>query len=280
MLEDLLSVDWDEPPEAMAFERSLGELIGELGSALERCLARPNPEDALRLFLEAQALPCILLNYKICVEFGLPLHPTRYIDFQREARRPEAVEPRARAEAHELFLESLRVARAMHGLERSAPGRLAELDRRLPGLLSGFVFTNTRDKYTWRASNPRFVAALARDVRARQGGADLVVGAAHGSIRPGLHLAELLGAELYFVRFSLFKRDDPEPVLSPEDLAYLGRWRDRRVLLFDEDVAKGRTLRAFAESLGPRFQAARTAAVLRHYLAPFRPDFVGEAFYD
>ncbi len=280
MIEELLSVDWDEPPEAMAFERSLGELVAELGSALSRCLSRPNPEDALRLFLEAQALPCILLNFKICVEFGLPLHPTRYVDFDREARRPEAVELAARQEAHALFLESIRVARAIHRLERGAPGRLEALDARLPGLLSGFVFTNTRDKYTWRASNPRFVTALAREVQARQGGADLVVGAAHGSIRPGLFLAELLGAELYFVRFSLFKRDDAAPVLSPGDLAHLERHRGARVLLFDEDVAKGRTLRGFAEALGPRFQQARTAAVLRHYLAPFRPDFVGEAFYD
>jgi hypoxanthine phosphoribosyltransferase len=280
MIEDLLEVDWDEPPEAMAFERSLGELMGELRSALERCLRRPNPEDALRLFLQVQALPCILLNYKICVEFGLPLDATRYIDYQREEKHPERASPEERDLARRLFVESIAVARALHRLDPLAPARLRTLDERLPGLLSGFVFTNTRDKYTWRACNPRFVRSLARELEERQGGVEVIVGAAHGSIRPGLHLAELLGAELYFVRYSLFKRDDAAPVLSPDDLEHLERWRESRVLLFDEDVAKGRTLRSFAELLGTRFTAARTAAVLRHYLAPFRPDFVGEVFYD
>jgi hypoxanthine phosphoribosyltransferase len=117
-------------------------------------------------------------------------------------------------------------------------------------------------------------------VRAAGFAPDLVIGAAHGSIRPAILLSALLGSELFFVRYSMFKRSDGEPILTPADVQHLSRFRKKHVVLFDEDVAKGQTLRSFSERLGGLFAETRTAAVLRHYLAPYKPDFLGDVFYD
>jgi len=151
---------------------------------------------------------------------------------------------------------------------------------RLPEILSGFLYTNTADHYTWRASNPRAVSMLAEAVRKKTGGVDLVLGAAHGSIRPAILLSCLLDCELYFLRYSMFKRDDARPIVSQDDLEFLAPYRERPVLLFDEDVAKGKTLRSFSAVLGEHLTRTYTGAALRFFLAPYTPDFVGDVFYD
>jgi len=108
----------------------------------------------------------------------------------------------------------------------------------------------------------------------------LVVGAAHGSLVPGLILAETLGWKLWYIRFSMFKRNDKEPVISESDITKLAPFRHSPTLIFDEDVAKGTTLRIFSEKLFPLFDKPRSASVIRHGLASFRPDFAGIQWYD
>jgi len=172
------------------------------------------------------------------------------------------------------------VAREVYRLGPICAVRLAGLRARIPEFLTGFLYTNTPDKYTWRASDPVWVKKVAAKVQASGFQPDLILGAAHGSIRPALLLANLLGSQLYFSRFSMFKRDDERPIESVADLAWLARFKKKKVLIFDEDVAKGRTLKAFAQTFQGRFAELKTAAVLRHYLAPFKPDYVGREFYD
>jgi hypothetical protein len=96
----------------------------------------------------------------------------------------------------------------------------------------------------------------------------------------GLVFANLMGAPLYFVRFSMFKRHDIEPIIADSDLAFLAPYAAGPALLFDEDVAKGTTLTGFGAALRPLFQTSSTASVLRHALSPCWPDFIGHSWND
>lgn len=317
----LIWADWDEPPEATSFEGPWGEildrsieLLESVGDRADAVLADPASadagfrRDALDLFVRAPAIINVVLNWKICLEQGLPLHPTRYFEVN-ESTRNSVVWPAERVEEAALvFSTSIRVARALMRLDPVAIEEIRSLRARIDPTILNFVFTSVPDKYTWRASEPAKILALASriekagDFYKGPGAAHLamlargsvagphgllvdppgglVVGAAHGSLVPGLILAETLGWRLWFLRFSMFKRNDREPVISDSDLAKLAPFRGSPVLLFDEDVAKGTTLRIFTEKLRPLFDDARSASVIRHGLASFRPDFSGMQWYD
>lgn len=292
MLDRLVYADWEDPPEAMAFEAPYEDLLAELRALLPRviggrdaALADPASmppgywDDSLRLYLLAPALVNVALNYKICVEQGLPLHPTYYFEVSEKSRFQAHYPPAVERHANRIFLDSIHAARAVYGLQDGAVAELEAFERDLPEILEGFVYMSTKDRYTWRASNPRWIRALADHVLASFR-PSLVVGAAHGSIMSGLVFANLVEAPLYFVRFSMFKRNDQDPILAPSDLAHLETFRQGPVLLFDEDVAKGTTLTRFEEVMRPLFLEARTGSVLRHVLSPCRPEFVGHAWSD
>jgi hypothetical protein len=292
MLHSLLYADWEDPPECMAFEAPYEEVLSRLQGLLPRILAdqaralaepasMPAPfwVDCLDLYLLTPALVNIALNYKICIEQGLPLHPTYYFQVS-EAERYQAKYPEHLVRhTNAFFRASIDTAKALYGLAPDGPVKLAELVKEVPEIVSGFIYTSTKDKYTWRASDPRKIAALADAIRPKLS-PKLIVGAAHGSIVSGLVLANMLKAPLYFIRFSMFKRFDTAPIIAPSDLAVLEPYRAGPVLLFDEDVAKGTTLTKFSEVMQPLFEESYTASVLRHALSPCRPDFSGRSWHD
>lgn len=286
MIDAYLATDWDEAPESMEFASSFGEILddclrfADLLSA--RDPARPSAEavrEAVALFVRAPALVNVVLNYKICVEHGLPLHPTVYYELA-EAKRYAIARPIGEVElANRLYRESIEAARAAVRLDPAFPTLAARLRSRLPPELAAFVYTGGRDKYTWRGSEPAKLSDLARKVLASWE-PDMVVAAAHGSIMPGLLFAEYLGKPLYFVRFSMFKRSDEAPIVSFSDESWLSTWRGGRALLFDEDVARGTTLGLFAARLSPLFRETRTACAIRHAGSGFRPDFAARTWWD
>lgn len=292
MLHKLLYANWEHPPEAMGFEVSYREAIHRLEDLLVRILpgtgaALADPasmpaafwSDCLDLYLYAPALVNVALNYKICVEQGLPLHATHYFEVSEKTRHRVQYPAIQIQQAQAFFLESIATARAAIALDPGALARLATFEANLPAGVSDFIFTSTKDKYTWRASEPKKIRALAEAVtNAIQPVA--MVGAAHGSIMSGLLLASLLEVPLYFIRFSMFKRKDTAPIISQSDLAFLAPYREGPVLLFDEDVAKGTTLTHFTNFLAPFFARSHSAGVLRHGHASFRPDFTGHVWYD
>ncbi len=317
----LLWCEWDEPPAAMSFEAPWGEvldrsieLLERVGSRSEAVLAEPASadeafrRDALELFILAPAIINVVLNWKICLEQGLPLHPTQYFEVNDWTRNRVEWPAEQVAEAVKVFSTSIRVARALMRLDPVAVEEIRSLRAGIDPAVLDFVFTSVPDKYTWRGSEPAKILALASKIEkdgdfykgpglghlARLAGdsqagptglvvdppGGLVVGAAHGSLVPGLILAETLGWKLWYIRFSMFKRNDREPVISESDLEKLAPFRESPVLIFDEDVAKGTTLRLFTERLFPLFDKPRSASVLRHGLASFRPDFSGVQWYD
>jgi hypothetical protein len=277
--------DWDEAPEEMALEASYGGLLDDTArlvadlqagtalSAIERAKA------AQSLYIRVPALVNVALNYKICVEHGLPLHPTVYYELA-EARRYKMNHSMAQLDrAFRLYLASIELARAAYRLEPDFPAKAAAFKSGLPEEMHRFIYTGGRDKYSWRGSEPAKLRALAGKIREAYA-PTLIVAAAHGAIMPALLLAEYLGIALYFIRFSMFKRKDEAPILSVSDEVHLSSWRDKRVLLFDEDVAKGTTLELFAARLGPLFAEAKSACSIRHAGSAFAPDFVARYWWD
>ena len=292
MLERLIYADWETPPEAMAFEAPLGELLDRIHALLAEVLAGrdaalADPASAppaywsacLDLYLVTPALVNVALNYKICVEQGLPLHPTHYFEVSERTRFKKHYPPAVVAGANERFLASIATARAIYALDPEAPAILDGFRQDLPWILHEFIYASTKDKYTWRASDPRKIASLATQVKKAMAPA-VIIGAAHGSIMSGLVFANLMAAPLYFIRFSMFKRKDLAPIIAASDLAFLRPYAAGPALLFDEDVAKGTTLTGFGAALRPLFQASSTASVLRHSLSPCWPDFTGHAWND
>jgi hypothetical protein len=279
--------DWDEPPSAMAFEAPYSEILNEVDSletslraATEsrKRLSGETAAEAVRLFVRVPALVNVMLNYKICVEHGLPLHPTIYYELA-EARKYRLDRGIAELElANRLYRFSIGMARAAYRLDGSWAGMAAELRARMPSELGAFVYTGGLDRYTWRASEPAKLRRLADAVR--EGfSAQLLVAAAHGSIMPALLLAEILGLPLYFLRFSMFKRRDEAPIISLADEAWLSQWARGKALVYDEDVAKGTTLEAFSGRLAPFFAESRTACSIRHAGAGLRPDFAATTWW-
>ena len=292
MLDQLIYADWETPPEAMSFEAPLGDLLERIQGLLPGILAGQEAalqdpasaphaywDDCLTLYLLTPALVNVALNYKICVEQGLPLHPTHYFEVSERTRSKKKYPPAMVAGANERFVDSIAAARAIYALDPAAPQILEQFQRELPLTLHGFIYLSVQDKYTWRASDPRKIAALAGQVLKAMRPA-IIVGAAHGSIMSGLVFANLVRAPLYFIRFSMFKRNDAAPIIAPSDLAHLAPFAAGPALLFDEDVAKGTTLAGFGAALRPLFQASSTASVLRHSLSPCWPDFTGHAWND
>lgn len=292
VLHKLIYADWNDPPACMAFEASYEEVLSRLQELLPRVMAGKDAalaepakapaafwDDCIQLYLTAPALVNVALNYKVCVEQGLPLHPTYYFEVRETSQFRATYPDHMIRHTNAFFLEAIRTARALYALSPEAPDLLTRFAESVPEIISGFIYTSTQDTYTWRASNPAKIQDLANDIR-KKTAPILIVGAAHGSILSGLVLANLMDLPLYFIRFSMFKRNDTAPIMAPSDLAFLEPYRQGPVLIFDEDVAKGTTLTLFADTLRPRFAESYTASVLRHALSPCRPDFVGKAWHD
>ncbi|HSV56137.1 MAG TPA: phosphoribosyltransferase [Magnetospirillaceae bacterium] len=291
MLDRYLFADWDDPPVEMDFEAAFSDIVGTAAAGVEAVRAREEagtvPREAgdsfwtecVRLYVRAPALVNVLLNYKICVEHGLPLHPTVYYDLA-EARKYNLRYPLGELErANRLYRDGVEMARAVMRLDPAVRERSGALLRSLPVPVRDFVYTGMRDKYTWRASEPAKIRALADRILAELR-PSILVGAAHGSILPGLFLAEYLEVPLYFVRFSMFKRRDEAPIVSLSDELYLSGFREGTAVLFDEDVAKGTTLELFERRLASLFPNRRTASVLRHSGASIRPDYSALTWWD
>jgi len=285
MIDEFLFCDWDEAPDDMDFEQPYGEVLGKSAELVSLLLhgERADPRlwaAARELYVLAPAIINVALNYSICVQFGLPLHPTEYFEMESLGIAPCAYGSALEAAAFGLLEDAILLARAAYRLDTGFSAMAADYRVSLPHGLNGFVYTSKRDKYTWRAAEPAKIRALAAAVL-KAGKPELAVGAAHGSIMAGLFLAELLGCDLWFLRFSMFKRNDKEPVVSPRDEAKIRSYGNGSgVLIFDEDSASGTTLSLLSERVKRMAPLARTGAVIRHQSSSFRPDFVGKAWWD
>lgn len=288
MIADFLgAADWTTPPDEMKITLPYSSLIKEItskvdhlsGDAQETSDWEGNYSEAISLYVMTPGIVNVMLNYKICVEHDLPLHPTVYYEL-KEARKYKIDHGLpAIDKANRLFHQSIALARSALRLEPGFGEEAANFLASLPQELSSFIYTGIQDTYTWRGSDPEILKRLTKKIRENYQ-PDIMIAAAHGSIMPGLLLAELLDIPLYFIRFSMFKRNDEEPIVTFSDEAWLYDYKCCKALLYDEDVAGGRTLTKFTERVGPLFAESRTACSIRHAGASIKPDYCGKIWWD
>jgi len=133
LIEALAWADWDNPPEQMNCSLPFHSLIAEIRRSIQHIQhieaavslnfdssARQFDtdkiqqllSDSIRLYVTIPALINVMLNYKICVEHGLPLHPTVYYEL-KEARKYRIQHSLgAIQEANELYWQSIEVAQS------------------------------------------------------------------------------------------------------------------------------------------------------------------------
>ncbi|MCE5255339.1 MAG: phosphoribosyltransferase domain-containing protein [Spirochaetaceae bacterium] len=290
MLTKLLGpADWMDAPAEMEFSMPYASLLDNV-TTLAAELSSPQGDSsaqelaarqakAVSLYLKAPGIVNVLLNYKICVEHDLPLHPTVYYELAEASKYHIDHGLPVIDMANRLYLQAIGLARSAIRLDPSYKSLSLAFRDQLPPVILNFVYTGIRDKYTWRGSDPLLIGRLAQSVR-KDFSPDVLVAAAHGSIMPALLLSEFLAIPLYFIRFSMFKRHDESPIVSFSDTAYLSTWRNKAALFYDEDVAGGRTLSLFAEKLAPLFAESKTACSIHHAGAAIRPDYCGKTWWD
>ncbi|MDX9827011.1 MAG: hypothetical protein RBT73_04635 [Spirochaetia bacterium] len=286
--EALKTADWSSAPQEMEFQCSYRELLESIfsDSALLRraweqqgSYSAEDIQKAIRLYIRTPGIVNVMLNYKICVEHGLPLHPSVYYEL-KEARKYKIDHGLPVVEnANRLYRQSMLLAREVLALDNQTLTHGTEFLARLPRDIKSFIYTGIRDTYTWKGSEPAILQRLAEKLR-KDYDPEIIIAAAHGAIMPALLLAELLKKPLYCIRFSMFKRHDEEPIISFSDKAWLSEFSSRRAILYDEDVAGGRTLDLFARRLAPLFSQTKTACSIRHAGSSIRPDFVGLTWWD
>lgn len=274
MIDNYLFFNYEEPPSETNFSIDCKNLILNLEKRIHQAISTikttPTIDLALaktmgKIYIETPGLISILLNHKILVE-----------------KESESTHEDIKL-ANELFLDSINVGKLVYNLKTgSIVVALQHLLEKLPVPLQHYVYTGKGDKYTWKASDPKKIRQLADKIKQKtsRDSPDLILATAHGAIAPGLLLSNMLNTELYFIRFSAFKKQDTNPIISDSDKSFFRKNKNKRVIVLDEDVAKGSTLSALVDSIKGEFKEVYSASVIQHYLSKYQPDFVGEVWAD
>lgn len=273
MLQELISFDWEIPPEGMGFELNFSELLQKIQHSLSVCLGYEKGDimnHANRLYIQTPGIVSTTLNNKIKISQNMGIN-TELFSYDNIN-----LVPLVEAEANSWFIKSIDLSKKIFLLDRDSLD-LIDRFRKETELIRDTLYESTTDKYTWRASNPRYIHSLAENIN---DDVDLIVGSAHGSIRPALLLSNLINSELYFIRMSRFKIQDIYPHIFTSDIAFLRTFEHKKVIVFDEDLASGKTLKIMTEHISETINNFSTAAVISHYLSSTKPDYLGYYWYD
>jgi len=230
------AVDWEEPPAALAYTGTLREVLQQAGQAIAA-------GDPLETFLWASRL----VNGGVSCSLTAPDGWTLKEQLIRGARDICLAAPESRTEV------------------------LRELEQALPD--ARIEVRDWQDRNTWRCTDPWRLSMLTEEIRKDGYQPDLLLGAAYGAIRPGLLLSELLHCDVEFIRYSRRKEGDAMPLIGGGELSHLAALLAGRVLVLDEDIASGGTLRGLAELAGRYAKEMRTACVRMNWDANFKPDY-------
>ncbi len=287
MIDEFISINENIPSSEMDFKIEYIELFPEIEKSFKRLLSfkklntisknkKELSKEGNNLYFKSPGLVNVLLNYKICMENGIVLNPRKYAEFSQKdsvAYNKDKIE-----QSHNLYLESILLLKCIYSLKDKSIEYLNDFKKKIPKELHNLTYASEKDKYTWMASYPKRVKNLADNIK-KESKIDLIIGSAHGSIMPATLLSNMINSDLYFIRFSKFKRNDNNPIVSESDEEYLSDYKEKSILFFDEDLASGKTLQNLKNKFSPKFSNYHTAAVIRHYLA-YNPDFVAENWFD
>ncbi len=288
MIENLFEIEKYDMSYTMDFTKTFEECLDSIESNIEELInyKYDDPKDiykdkwglarkAQQLFLETGAISNILLNYKICIENGLIINPINYIGYENKRLNEELnyIDDSIQF----LFEKSCNLVKDIYNLEDNVLSDLKEFRETIPKELNEFIYTSKSDKFTWMGLNPKNIESLSNQLKSEQ--IDLVIGSAHGAIIPATSLSNKLESNLYFVRYSRFKRDDPAPIISKQDIDFFNMYKDKTVLVLDEDCASGNTLKNLSTELRKYLPNLITASVIRLQGSRFIPDYVGLEYW-
>ena len=287
MIDKYISMDYYEPSSEMEFQERYINLFSEIEKSLKRILnfekSHENPKNRARIFAEGNniyfktpALVNVILNYKIALENGLRLDSKKYVEFSQKIALKYT--HNTIKNSQDLYIKAISLVKDIYALKDGSIECLKDFKNKIPEELRGFIYTSKKDKYTWMASHPKRIICLADKIN-KKSKIDLIVGTAHGSIISATLLSNMLGSDIYFVRFSHFKRNDNNPIISDSDMEHLSDYKGKNVLFFDEDLASGKTLKNLEKRLNPIFINHHTGSVIEHYLSDC-PEFVAETLFD
>lgn len=227
-----------------------------------------------RIYFKTPFLVTSSLNYKITVENDLRMHPSKYVDFNKKCKN---YSEKQKEKAHNLFVKSIEVSKEIF-YNKKTPRTLRVLDdflEKTPQKLRDFVYTSEIDIYTYLASHPHRIKKLA-DKIGKKTKNPYLISTAHGAILPGIALSNLLNCDVYFLRFSNYKRKDNAPIISSRDTKEITKKlnKNKEIILFDEDLASGRTMNKFEKQAEQVFEKdVLTASVLLANTSKHKPDF-------
>ena len=275
MLHRLIYADWEAPPEAMAFEAPLGELLEKIRRSCRASSAgwrRPwrSPRGCRRPTgttawpsLATPAMVNVALNYKICVEQGLPLHPTHYFEVSERTRFKENT-PATVAEANQCFW----TPSPPPGRSRPGPRRARICWRPTTG--------NCRRASTGsstpasRISIPGAPPTPEDPQPGRPGGQGHAAGHHRrrrprlDHVRPGVRQPDA-GAPLLHPLLHV-QAQDTAPIVADSDRAFLGAYAAGPPCCSTRTWPRAHPHRVQGRAR-PLFQASSTASVLRHSLS-------------
>lgn len=237
-------------------------------------------EFSTRIYFKTPFLITSALNYKITVENDLEMHSSKYVDLNSRCCKYSKKE---KIKAHRLFVDSINISKEIF-YNKKTPRTLRLLDNFLektPEKLRSFIYTSDVDIYTYLASHPSRLKKLSEQIRKKVSNPYLL-STAHGGILGGLSLSSLLNCDVYFLRFSKYKREDDSPIISSSDLREIKKKlkKDKTLILFDEDLASGETIRKFKEEIEEKVQKeSKAASVLLSYNSKYIPDFFADQMY-
>jgi hypothetical protein len=248
MIDQYLYSDWITPPKGASGEYSLDSLISQISPLLNRT----DSDSAMALFLLSPRIVSVMIDYKIEMSNKMG---TGDIDIN----------------------PAISLLKSIYSYAPNVNSKLSEFSASLSPEARQFISSYKPDSYSWKASEPAVIKDLAKRIE-HEYNPNLIVGSAHGAIRPAALLSLYLGSELYFLRYSKFKKCDSDVHMNDSDRLYLSRFKNERVLAFDEDVASGTTLKRLKERLAPMFLYLRTASSISYVAPQFSPDYTGRIF--
>ncbi|MBI2578908.1 MAG: hypothetical protein HYW26_04315 [Candidatus Aenigmarchaeota archaeon] len=208
-----------------SYSGNLREVLGELEALCS--YSRPDTKDLVIIALHAPRVIRAVLDFKI----SYPLRGN--VDLVRNA---------------------IDLGLAVYGSDSQSVQHLhdfrSKIESQCPQLLERKV-KQQEDTTTWSAMKPERSRATAEKMMDYFKNRDvLFITMAHGGTAPGMDVflrycdAGAPASSFYVVRLSMDKLRDRRPRILKHELGYLQEQTDgRRILIFDEDVCEGRTIR-------------------------------------
>ena len=278
MIEKIISNRWQTIREEMDFEISYKDLLkvveddldylGKEKSLLDsfRGMIKSNKGEEILKFFEEERQD--MVEKMISLYIRIPAIISTILDYKVDV---EQTNPDSGVMQRTWLMESLEMGKTVYSLDSSSVRKLSDLANKTSRPLGDKKYVSRFDEYTWKAAYPAKIIEFVNKINDKfeelktfynifskksenpfikepdQKAFDLILALGHGGIRSGLLVSNLMGIDLYVVRFTKFgKREesrytDEVPQLSHLDKVRLGG-NISNMLILDDIIKGGKTM--------------------------------------